>query len=180
MKERLAIVLSGLALAVALLALTPLGEATGIEASERLSAVPAKADEVKHGRRGPRGLRGRRGPRGPRGAAGPAGAQGAPGANGANGAPGPSGMSGVEVVVANGNTISTPGTQHSSATASCPPDKKVLGGGADFDALEGGVNGYEVTVSKPVTAQPQGWAAGIRASGDIWRARVYAICANAT
>src|SRR5919108_3804967 len=109
MKQRLPIVLSATALVVALMAMTPLGEA----ASEQLRATfaanagklrgfaPSKAAKKNtvvvrgaNGKIGAASLPLRRGPRGPAGARGPAGPTGATGATGAQGAKGDKGDKG--------------------------------------------------------------------------------------
>jgi hypothetical protein len=107
---------------------------------------------------------------------GVAGPQGEPGLDGDPGEPG---LSGVEVVTADGNVIVT-FTGISSATASCPDGKVVLGGGVGMGILIGSVNSQRVRTSAPVTTSPQGWFGELE--GDVtddWQARVYAICGNA-
>jgi hypothetical protein len=67
------------------------------------------------------------GPRGPAGAPGPKGDAGAPGASGDQGDPGASGVSGWQRVYA---TDVVNGNSSIDGTISCPPGKRVLGGGA--------------------------------------------------
>lgn len=91
---------------------------------------------------------------------------------------GPAGLSEVEVVTADGNTIITFGGV-SSATASCPPGKSVLGGGVGMGQLFGSINSQSVRESRPVTTDPQGWYGELEANvTDDWQARVYAVCAT--
>jgi hypothetical protein len=106
MRQRLPIVLSATALVVALLAMTPLGEAASSQLRATFAAnagklrgfAPSKAAKKNtvvvrgaNGKIGRASLPLIRGPRGPAGAAGAAGAQGAQGATGATGATGPAG-----------------------------------------------------------------------------------------
>ena len=107
------------------------------------------------------------------------GTQGDPGPQGDPGSQGPAGLSGVEVVMADGNVITvSPGI--SSATASCPEGKVVLGGGVAMGNLFGSVNSQSVRTSAPVTTSPQGWFGELEADvSDDWGARVFAICGNA-
>jgi hypothetical protein len=107
------------------------------------------------------------------------GPQGDPGLQGDPGPQGPAGLSGVEVVTADGNVIIiSPGI--SSATASCPEGKVVLGGGVAMGNLFGSVNSQSVRTSAPVTTSPQGWHGELEADvTDDWQARVFAICGNA-
>jgi hypothetical protein len=107
------------------------------------------------------------------------GPQGDPGPQGDTGPQGPAGLSGVEVVTADGNVvISSPGI--SSATASCPDGKVVLGGGVAMGYLIGTVSSQSVRTSEPVTTSPQGWFGELEADvSDDWGARVFAICGDA-
>jgi hypothetical protein len=110
---------------------------------------------------------------------GVAGPQGEPGLQGDPGEQGLPGLSGVEVVTADGNVITT-STGVSSATASCPDGKVVLGGGVAMGNLFGSINSQRVRTSAPVTTAPQGWFGELEADvTDDWQARVYAICGNA-
>jgi Collagen triple helix repeat (20 copies) len=187
MRKRLPIVLVAAATALALLGTAAFGqprEASTSPAAEEATAAPLAASQ--RGRRGPRGkrglrgLRGLRGPVGPTGAAGaqgPTGPAGAAGALGQSGAQGQPGLSGVEVVQADGATM-TAGS--STATASCPAGKKVIGGSVEPQLTTGTFTaGPFVNVSHPVTT-PQGWTGSIEATALSWFARAFAICANAT
>jgi hypothetical protein len=106
MRQRLPIVLSATALVVALMAMTPLGEAASSQLRATFAAnagklrgfAPSKAARKNtvvvrgaNGRIGAASLPRVRGPRGLRGLAGPAGAAGAPGAPGPTGPTGPAG-----------------------------------------------------------------------------------------
>jgi hypothetical protein len=114
--------------------------------------------------------------RGPAGAPGQNGTDGTDGTNGADGAPG---VSGLEVVTADGPTHIS-GVMLSSATASCPGGKSVIGGGVGGVQVGGGsFNEGGVLESFPITSSPQGWYGSMLAqSSDDWKARVFAICAN--
>jgi hypothetical protein len=112
---------------------------------------------------------------------GPAGTQGPAGAAGAQGTPGAPGLSGVEVVTAAGNAVvSASGT--STATASCPSGKKVIGGGVAFVPIVAGtVSAQRIEESRPVTTEPQGWTVSMTATvNEDWRADAHAVCATAT
>lgn len=111
-----------------------------------------------------------------RGPAGAPGSDGAPGADGPMGAPG---LSGHEIVEANGNAIIS-GTGVSTGTASCPPGKRVLGGGAELFAISFWVTKPTIEYSRPVTSDPQGWTASTSTgqNNDDWWVRVWAICAT--
>ena len=114
------------------------------------------------------------------GPAGAPGAQGTQGVQGTQGNPGAPGLSGVEVVTAAGNAvISSPGT--STATASCPGGKKVIGGGATYIPIAfGTVSEQRIDDSSPVTTEPQGWSVSMTASvTDDWRVDAHAVCATA-
>lgn len=114
-----------------------------------------------------------------RGPQGPAGANGADGAAGAAGAAGAPGLSGVEVVTQAGNVITDNSLATSSATASCPAGKKVLGGGISYDAFSFFVVAPNTIVSQPVTTEPQGWTVSAVADGnDDWGVIAYAVCAT--
>jgi hypothetical protein len=89
--------------------------------------ISAKAKRALKGNAGARGAAGPAGAAGPQGPAGPQGtpgAQGAPGAQGVQGIQGPPGLAGVQYIV----EVGVPG--EGSATATCPPGKYVIGGGA--------------------------------------------------
>jgi hypothetical protein len=113
------------------------------------------------------------------GPAGTAGAQGNQGNQGLQGEQGPPGLSAVEVITGNGNAVIT-SSGTSTATASCPGGKKVLGGGAAFVSIAGGsISDQRIDVSSPVTTDPQGWTATMTASvTDDWRVDAYAVCAT--
>lgn len=91
MKQRLSLILSATALAVAVFGSTSLGQAAGNAAGQTVKNARASVGlgpSAATPARGPRGPRGLRGPVGPRGPAGPAGATGATGATGPPGAAG--------------------------------------------------------------------------------------------
>jgi len=104
---------------------------------------------------------------GPKGDAGP---------KGDTGPQGPAGVSGLEIVEA-----ATPESSSDTkeAEVSCPPGKRVFGGGARvegpaFDSVALDLNG---------PASDTGWEAGAHehtATGGAWELVVYAICGNAS
>jgi Collagen triple helix repeat (20 copies) len=181
------------------------------EATAEPLASYQRGKRVKRGPRGKRGLRGVPGPPGPTGATGPIGPAGPTGPAGATGAPGPAGstgpagpagdpgpagatgpagpagptgaqgppgLSGVEVVQADGPSTTGP---TSTATASCPSTKKIIGGSVEPQGGASFTTGPFAEVSRPLTTEPQGWQGTIRGSSlTSWSAKVYAICANAT
>ena len=113
------------------------------------------------------------------GVVGPRGPQGDTGPTGDAGQDGLPGLSGLEVVTAEGNVIIT-FSGVSSATASCPVGKSVIGGGVGMGILFGSVSSQAVRESRPVTGDPQGWFGALEANvNDDWGARVWAICATA-
>lgn len=115
---------------------------------------------------------------GPQGAQGQQGAGGADGPQGPQGDPGLPGLSGVEVVTAQGNVVIT-STGTSTATASCPAGKKVLGGGGTFVVIAGTVSEQRLDDSRPVTTEPQGWTVSMSGNvSDDWRADAHAVCAT--
>ena len=98
MRERLPIVLSAAALVVALLGVTPLGQAAGSAAANGLTTAKVSLGGAEFGTAGagakPRVIRGPRGRTGPRGPAGPAGSVGPAGSAGSAGSVGPAGAVG--------------------------------------------------------------------------------------
>lgn len=121
---------------------------------------------------------GLQGPPGPQGDPGTPGADGADGAVGVDGEQGPPGLAGVEVVTGMGTVVITP-TGTSTATASCPAGKKVIGGGHTFVLIAGTLTDQRVDESRPVTTDPQGWTVTMTGSAsDDWRVDAYAVCAT--
>jgi len=121
---------------------------------------------------------GLQGPQGEPGAQGEQGSQGLQGETGETGAAGAPGLAGVEIVEAFGATVIT-SPDNSSATASCPEGKVVIGGGVGMGQLFGSVSSQSVEESRPVEGPPQGWFGSLFADvNDDWNARVYAICAT--
>jgi hypothetical protein len=114
------------------------------------------------------------------GVTGPQGPAGADGVDGDQGPAGGPGLSGVEIVMADGNVIIN-FTGVSSANATCPAGKKVLGGGVSMGFLVGSVSAQSVRQSLPFTMGPtEGWYGELEATvTDDWGARVYAVCATA-
>ena len=181
MRPRLPVVLSVIALVVAVLGSTPLGEAardiviprnsvgapqlkknavtTAKVKNRSLLAVDFKAGQVPPG------------PTGERGAPGP---QGPPGSKGDSGPIGPPGISAREVV-----TVQTAENSSSSkeAVATCPSGKKAIGGGAQVNVFA--VGGPYLIASRP--EGDNGWFGRSNettvyvASWFLW---VYVVCAS--
>jgi hypothetical protein len=92
--NRISVVLSATALAVALLGTTPFGRAATGALDAVNSANPLALDKKRKKKAKPKLIRGPRGAHGPQGPQGPAGPAGAPGAKGDAGAPGAAGTPG--------------------------------------------------------------------------------------
>ena len=198
MKERLTLVLSAVALLIALFGATPLGEAAG----RALTAVPPFAKKSGYattagyaknagavggfkasrrpvaGRLLVLGANGKFPPSvgavGPRGDKGDPGSHGDPGQKGDRGDPGAPGLSGLEVV--SGSTA-TNGADDKSINVTCPSNKKLIGGGA----LTGGFSGeFEISNSYP-DAGSNRWVASASETnafgGGSWSLKAYAFCA---
>jgi hypothetical protein len=179
MRKRLPVVLSAAALVVALLGSTPLGEA----ARNVIPAFARNSGAVN-------GIRASRTPRPgylvPLGADGrfpqvvvPAGPPGPRGDKGERGEPGPPGLAGLRAVSV---TTAVDSSSPKGVTATCPPGKRVLGGGATI--IGAGLDGPVVTQSQPVgadAASVDAWAATAVEVGvytSSWRLIAYALCAD--
>jgi collagen triple helix repeat protein len=200
MRQRLPIVLSATALAVALMAMTPLGEAASSQlratfaqnASKLRGFAPSKAARrntvVVRGANGKigraslpltRGPRGVRGPAGAAGAAGAAGPTGPTGATGPTGLSGPSGVVGAHEVFALGELDST---DVKSVQVSCPAGERALGGGFNIGKVEPEPP-VAVQLSLPVndaSGKSVGWtmtAVEVADYANNWRPVVSVICA---
>lgn len=182
--QRLPLVLSAMALAVALFGSTPLGEA----ARNAIPPIAAKANFATNAG-AVNGIRASRTPRPnhlvPLGSDGhfPAsvGAIGPPGPVGPRGEAGLPGVAGlIAVSVSSGTDSSSPKT----ATVACPSGKRVLGGGATI--VGGGPGGPAVTQSQPVggaATTVNAWTAAAEELGAYaasWRLIAYAVCATVT
>jgi len=138
----------------------------GVGLGVALTSSPGSAQTVyatgSRGPEGPTGPRGLPGPTGPQGPIGPAGAAGAkglagpPGPAGPTGPAGPKGASGVtSSSVVQGTAVSsvadpTAGTI-TSATASCPAGRVLLGGGGQVSDGEPGVTGSKAATRTTAT-----------------------------
>jgi hypothetical protein len=94
------------------------------------------------------------------------------GAKGEKGDPGPVGVSGLEIV----STVSASSSAGKQQVASCPAEKKVLGGGASVGSAQTGVS---VVQSQPTSATA--WLARAEEANPVvvsWTLRTYAVCAN--
>jgi hypothetical protein len=181
MPQRLPIVLSLVALAVALLGATPIGEAA------RNAVVPSRGSvgtpQLKNNAVTTLKVRNftlravdfKKGqlPRGAQGPAGPAGAQGPAGPQGAQGV---AGVSGLQKVFTTG--ASSSGAVR-SLTATCPAGKEAIGGGGIV--LPANQVDIALTGSYPVTQTT--WRATAREldeTGANWSLNAVVICAAAT
>ena len=172
MKERLPLVLSASALAVALLGATPLGQAAG---NVIATAVPlaAKANFATNAGK----LNGRTSSTRPKagqipvlgtsgklpasiGAVGPPGPKGDPGAKGDAGPAGPPGASGYQQVVRADVQIKA-GDTNAGDDVSCPSGKSVISGGYQVSgSLLSGGGDFIVREANPI-------------SNQVWRFRAY-------
>lgn len=190
MQQRLPVVLSATALAVALLGSTPLGEA----ARDLASSVPPFAKKAGYANQAGfaknagavAGIKAARTPKPgllvPLGADGKfpaavglAGPPGEAGPKGDAGAPGSPGLSELEYVLATALYSSDSGVK--SVTASCPSGKKVVGGGA---RLRNSPDETHISLSLP-TGDLSGWDAQATKplpSGLVWSVSAVAVCAK--
>jgi hypothetical protein len=175
MKNRLPLVLSITALTVAVLGVTPLGEAAREQLAPRNSVGTAqlRANAVVSSKVRNRSLLAvdfRRGQL-PRGPAGPAGPQGPVGPQGTAGAPG---VSGRELRAA---TSTNDSSAFKTASASCPAGKQMLGGGVAITPTNASVPVAITTSYFNGTA----WVGSARETspfGGSWVLNVIAICAT--
>jgi Collagen triple helix repeat (20 copies) len=196
LKNRLPVVLSATALVVAVLGVTPVGQATSdavqthfarnanflrgkapsVKAGKNKVPVANKAGKLDRswgavGARGPAGPPGANGAQGPQGPGGPAGAKGD---KGDTGAPGPPGVSGLVRVTAASAFDTVNGK---SATATCPTGKRVVGSGAEISGAIGAVVIDDLTPSANLTSV---FATGYQVPGTSatsWSINTYALCA---
>lgn len=182
MRQRLPVVASLIALVVAVLGSTPLGEAAsdiviprnsvGAPQLKKNAVTTAKvknrsllAIDFKAGQVPP-------GPTGERGAPGP---QGPPGSKGDSGPVGPPGISAREVVFVQSATNSS---SSKAAFATCPSGKKAIGGGAGVDP-PGAVGGPYLTLSRP--DGDNGWIGSAHETTVYtanWTLGVWVVCAS--
>ena len=175
MKPRLPIVLSTTALAVAVLGVTPLGEAAREQLVPRASVGTAqlRANAVVSSKVRNRSLLAvdfRRGQL-PAGPPGPQGPQGAVGPQGPIGAPG---VSGRQIASA---TSSNDSATFKSASATCPAGKQMLGGGAAITPAGASVP-VALTSSYFNGTAWVGSARETSAFSGSWIVNVVAICAT--
>ena len=181
MRQRLPVVLSVIALVVAVLGSTPLGEAasdiviprnsvgtpqlkknavtTAKVKNRSLLAVDFKTGQVPPGSTGERGAPGPQGPQGSKGDSGPVG---------------PPGISAREVVSVQSATDSS---SAKGATATCPSGKKATGGGALVTL--GALGGPYLTVSVP--SGDNAWLGQAHETTvfvNSWSLVVYVVCAS--
>ena len=187
MRNRLPLVLSIAALAVAVLGSTPAGHAV-------VSVVPPFAKKAHYADRAGNasavnGIRAARKPKPrylvPLNARGelpasvapesPAGPQGKTGPQGAKGDPGPPGISGYELVH---NASARDSTDAKSALVTCPEGKRVVGGGTNVDPF---TEPTAVRQSFPFDGRTSGFfgnAYETTPTSENWSVFVYAICVN--
>jgi hypothetical protein len=194
MKQRLPIILSATALAVALFGATPLGEAAGDLAAKvpvppfakragyatnagavngvKVSRQPRAGHLIPLGANGrfPRSV-GQAGRPGAKGDKGDPGAKGDAGPQGPQGGPG---LSELQVVTAQSGSDSA---SLKNVGVDCPSGKRVVGGGALENASGEPI---AITVTNP-KSDASGWAAQAReinSTSVTWQLTVYAICAR--
>jgi hypothetical protein len=192
MRDRLPILLSTTALVVAVLGVTPLGEAAynalaprsvGTAQLKNNSITAAKlrkgsvtnaklrGDAVTSGKVKNRSLKAIDFKQGQL----PTGPPGPKGAKGDKGDVGPAGISGYQIAEVTSPSNSSP----KAVTAPCPNGKRVLGGGVAVASPSGTI----ATASVDGPFGTDGWNATIREltpTSAVWSVTVYAICANVT
>jgi hypothetical protein len=172
MHKRLPIVLSLTALVVAVLGVTPVGEAARDQlrlprnsvGAPQLKQAAVTSIKVKNGSLLVKDFMPGQIPQGPAGPAGPAGPQG------------PAGASAYQTVFTTGAGGST---ATRTLTASCPAGKRVLGGGVAI--LPANVAGVAITSS--YMSNPTTWTGSAReivATASDWSLNAVVICANVT
>jgi hypothetical protein len=199
-KNRLPVVLSATALVVAVLGVTPVGQATSnaiqTHFARNANFLRGKAPSIKAGKnkiptankagkldrswgavgpRGPAGAPGAPGPQGPQGPGGPAGAKGDKGDKGDTGNPGPPGISGLVRVSAE-SPFNT--TNAKSVTATCPAGKRLIGTGAEISGALGSVALDDLT---PLASGTAVLATGYLVPGQpatTWSIIAFALCAT--
>jgi hypothetical protein len=199
MKGRLSLALSVMALIVAVLGATPLGQAAG----ERLAAAVPYAktagyakfagDSTKlNGRKSTLsgapgtipvvgkngklpisiGAFGPQGPQGSKGDKGEKGLKGDKGEKGAKGDAGPPGVSGLEIVTGFSASDSQPSKQ---AFAECPSGKTPIAGGAKLNVLGAGTPALQASI--PLNQGWKAWASEPVPYAGNWEVAAYVVCA---
>ena len=189
-QQKLPIVLSTVALCVAILGATPAGQAAArfVVPSNSVGTLQLKSGSVTDTKIRKHSLTatdfkvgelpaGQPGPQGPQGVQG---VQGTPGTPGPQGVPG---LSGYEIVAGNGATVAANATGYD--VANCPTGKKAIGGG--FTPYGGGkptpvgkAAQLGMVVSAPVDgANGSAWWVGVNnLSGSATQVYAYAVCAS--
>jgi hypothetical protein len=121
-----------------------------------------KGDTGATGPQGLQGPKGDTGTTGPQGPIGPAGPTGPKGDKGDTGAPGADGVSGYQVIE---SSVDLATSNAAGGTLGCPSGKKVVGGGWDTNAGNGGLNVF-ITKSGP-TANGTGWIGEITNTSGV-------------
>jgi hypothetical protein len=180
MRERLPIVLSVAALAVAVCGSTPIGTAArnlvlprGSVGTIQLKNNAVTGAKVRNFSLVAADFKPGQLPRGAQGPAGPAGAAGPAGPAGPQGPQGPAGISGLQNVFTTGAINSTATRQ---LTAGCPAGKKAIGGGATVVPA----NTAGVAITAGYLADESTWVARARevtATGANWSLNAVVICA---
>jgi hypothetical protein len=203
--QRVPLILSATALAVAVLGATPIGQAAGERLvaavpfaknagrakvadnatklngrKSALSGAPGTIPVIGKNGKLPASIAavGPEGPQGPKGDTGPKGDRGEKGDKGDKGAAGAPGMSGYQVVTA---ASTADKNQSKEATAYCPTGKRPVGGGATHSTLLYATPGGLLAIEESWPYINQAWQVRARASVALaaeWRLTAYAICVN--
>jgi hypothetical protein len=176
--------LSGLALSLPLLALTPPADAKKGHKPARRDKQAHAEKKKKGGKRGPAGPTGptgpagggtgagATGPTGPTGSVGPAGPQGSVGPAGPQGNPGPTGPAGSTLTDVQGNAIDVGALTCSNTSATCSSGVAVSGG----YFIGGAIINCSVYQSRRFSATV--WMVGVccQAGGSVTGVRAYVTC----
>ena len=178
--NRLPLVLSVAALAVAVLGSTPAGEAAreavfprNSVGTAQLKAAAVTSAKVRNGTIARVDLASSAlvsGPQGPKGDKGDKGEKGEKGDRGDKGTKGDPGLSAYELV--DGPLVSVPANGQTDANVNCPAGKKPIGGGGWWPG------GYLWRSHAHPVGNPTGWIAGFtNVKPTAGLARVYVVCA---
>jgi len=161
-----------------IVALIPGGFGPGthlLEVIRGSSATQHGEFDVTIGNQGPKGDKGDKGDQGIQGPQGTQGPQGSPGPQGSQGAQGASGISAYERISSSTSTTLANNAQ-SSATATCPGTKKVLGGGCSIIGTD-----PPISLISTTPFNTEAWVCGYQnqTGGNVTTSFVaFALCAN--
>lgn len=144
--------------------------------AEKKKAKAKRGPTGPTGPAGPAGSGAGSGPAGPTGPAGPAGPIGLTGEPGTPGAIGPAGISGWEIVT----TVPNPMSEATSAWATCPNGKRVLGGGYQIVSWQFGFIPMVLTNRDLLGNRWSVTVENVGTPGSGCQIVVTAICANVT